>query len=93
MWSQVREFGYEESFKGNEDNSIIKPQLKPNGVKLGLMAQSQKIFFLFESAIDFLNKSNRRIFFHAQSLVRLLLMKRAYRELLRTYCYSVVAQC
>ncbi len=40
--SQVRGFGYEVSFKGNENNSIIQPQLKLNGVKLGLMAQSQR---------------------------------------------------
>ncbi len=32
MWSQVRGFGYKVSFKGNENNSIIQPQLKPNGV-------------------------------------------------------------
>ncbi len=49
-------FGYEVSFKGNEksvfssvsasvnlfNNSIIQPQLKPNGVKLCLLAQSQR---------------------------------------------------
>ncbi len=47
VWSQARGFGYEESFNGNEDDSIIQPQLNPNGVKLGLMAQSLIFFFFF----------------------------------------------
>ncbi len=42
VWSQARGFGYEVSFKRNENNSIIQHQLKLNGVKLGFMAQSQR---------------------------------------------------
>ncbi len=51
-----QQFGHEVSFKGNDkslfssgsvnvnlfNNSTFQPQLKPNGVKLGLMAQSQR---------------------------------------------------
>ncbi len=39
MWRQVRGVGYEVAFEGSEYNSIIEPQLKPNGVKLGLIVK------------------------------------------------------
>ncbi len=59
VWSQVRGFGHGVSFKGNENNSIIQPQLKPNGVKLRLMVQSQRFISknknknMFYLVIDF----------------------------------------
>ncbi len=43
-YATVRGFGHEVSFKRNEkNNSITQPPLKPNGVNLGFVAQSQDL--------------------------------------------------